>query len=401
MLRTIFMLAGSSMFGLVITVLAFPVLTRLYAPEDFGLLAAILSVSSIIAMIIPGRFPLAIPLAKSAEDARDLFYLASLMCLVLSPLLAVVAILIADVSVDGVPVSVVALSVAWMAYLSSQAEVLSYWRSSRKRFSFGAQISVIQAAVAVTTQMIFSALSRAGMLFGSAFGGSVVLFLSVRDILRHDREILRNRPSWKRLWAVAKEYRDYPLVSMPQGLASAASQNGVPIILAIMVGAAVAGQYWLVYRVLAAPIHVLGNAYRQVMLSQLGDAGHDHTNNLHMVRLHTLVMAAVCVVPIVLGVAYGRALFELVFGPQWSLAGTFAGWLVLGFSIDLIKVPVNCLLQFEGRHGRIFAYDAFAGVLRLSTLAAVLMLVGEIEAIKAFSIVSFLTWALFVGWVLK
>jgi len=401
MLRPIFMLAGSSMFGLVITVLAFPVLTRLYGPEDFGLLAAILSVSSIIAMIIPGRFPLAIPLAKSADDARDLFYLASLMCLLLAPLLAVMAILIADVSVDRAPLGVVGLGIALMAFLSAQAEVFSYWRSSRKRFSFGAKVSVVQAAVTVAAQMAFSLLSRAGMLLGAAFGGSVALVLSARDIFRHDREVLRNRPSMKRLWEVAKEYRDYPLVSMPQGLASAASQNGVPIVLAIMVGAAVVGQYWLVYRVLAAPIHVLGNSYRQVMLSQLGDARHDHADNLHMVRRHTLMMVVVCVVPVILGVAYGRALFELVFGLQWSLAGTFAGWLVLGFSIDLIKVPVNCLLQFEGRHSRIFTYDVLAGVVRLSTLAVALSLVGEVEAIKAFSIASFLTWGIFVGWALK
>jgi len=53
----------------IITVLASPVITRLYGPETFGILALFTSITSIIAVIACMRYELAIMLPESDGEA--------------------------------------------------------------------------------------------------------------------------------------------------------------------------------------------------------------------------------------------------------------------------------------------------------------------------------------------
>ena len=46
-----------------------PILTRIYTPEDFGVFALYISISTIFAVIVTGRYELAIMLPKKNKDA--------------------------------------------------------------------------------------------------------------------------------------------------------------------------------------------------------------------------------------------------------------------------------------------------------------------------------------------
>ena len=52
-----------------------PILTRIYTPEDFGLYALFLAITSIFGSIANGRYELAIMLPKKDEDAINIFAL--------------------------------------------------------------------------------------------------------------------------------------------------------------------------------------------------------------------------------------------------------------------------------------------------------------------------------------
>ena len=50
-----------------------PILTRLYTPKDFGVLALFVAITSIFGSIANGRYELAIMLPKKDEDAINIF----------------------------------------------------------------------------------------------------------------------------------------------------------------------------------------------------------------------------------------------------------------------------------------------------------------------------------------
>ena len=70
-----------------------PILTRIYSPEDFGLLAIFLALSTIFGSIANGRYELAIMLPKKDEDAINVFALGLIICSIFSLILVVIILL--------------------------------------------------------------------------------------------------------------------------------------------------------------------------------------------------------------------------------------------------------------------------------------------------------------------
>jgi len=77
-----------------------PILTRIYTPEDFGILALFMAVSSIFGSIANGRYELAIMLPKKDEDAINIFALGFIINSVLSFLLLLTVLIFHDYLVE-------------------------------------------------------------------------------------------------------------------------------------------------------------------------------------------------------------------------------------------------------------------------------------------------------------
>ena len=70
-----------------ITIVSAPILSRLYSPEDFGVMAVFISISSMIGLIACGRYENAIMLPKEDEDAGNILTLSILLALIISLIL--------------------------------------------------------------------------------------------------------------------------------------------------------------------------------------------------------------------------------------------------------------------------------------------------------------------------
>ena len=75
-------LAGGTTFAQIITIVSVPVLTNLYRPEDFGVWALYISITSIISVIACMRYEYSIMLPEYDEDAINLLGLSFLAVLV-------------------------------------------------------------------------------------------------------------------------------------------------------------------------------------------------------------------------------------------------------------------------------------------------------------------------------
>ena len=69
--RGAIVLSSGSAGAQLLLVLAAPILTRLYTPEDFGLLAIYTSLLALAGVISSLRYELAIPLPKEDEEAAN------------------------------------------------------------------------------------------------------------------------------------------------------------------------------------------------------------------------------------------------------------------------------------------------------------------------------------------
>ncbi len=74
--RNVAVIAGGTAAGQSIVVLASPIITRLYTPEEFGVLAVYTSFLGILSVLASLRYELAIPLPEKDRDAASLLVLS-------------------------------------------------------------------------------------------------------------------------------------------------------------------------------------------------------------------------------------------------------------------------------------------------------------------------------------
>ena len=95
-------LLSGSVTAQAITLAATPFLTRLYSPEQFGVLAVFLSMVSVFGVVGTLRFDNAIPLAKSDEVA-PLFTISLFVCSFYTALLVCFFLIIEKVDTQTLP----------------------------------------------------------------------------------------------------------------------------------------------------------------------------------------------------------------------------------------------------------------------------------------------------------
>lgn len=356
--KNITYLIGGNAAAQVLTIAASPILSRLYTPSDFGVLGLVLGASSIIAVAAHLRLNLAIAQAPDLQEAKEILFTALSSVLLISFILSSVIWLIHDLGFfPEYTIGIVGL-VFLASCLTAFIDVFNYWQSYRKRNKESAKNSVFRSVSTVSSQLVLSGVTRFGLAFGFLAGAFVAASLHIKDFFSNGDNKIKSNFSAQRAKDIVSKYRSFPLYSMPQGFLASASLNAVPIVLGSQYGLAVAGQYWFAYRLLLAPIALIGGAYRQVIHPVFSDVQKSDSEKINLARKHTLMLFC-AFVPVSAFLFFTAApIFSYIFGSQWELAGQYVGWLAICFGFDIVKIPAICIVHGLRDHANFLFLEA-------------------------------------------
>ena len=129
-----------------------PILTRIYSPEDFGLLALFLAVTTIFGTIVNGRYELAIMLPKKDEDAINIVALGFIIMSLITLILFVIVIIFNEKIVHllsnkdiGTWLYIVPLSI----FLIGLFNLLNYFNNRKKHYKDIAKANIIKSITMV------------------------------------------------------------------------------------------------------------------------------------------------------------------------------------------------------------------------------------------------------------
>lgn len=379
--RSVGVLAGGTALAQGIGVLALPLITRLYTPHDFSVLAVFSSIVAIASVAICLRLEIAIPLPEKDEDAANLFALAMGFCTLLSALCAVVVwifgnALIATVNQPGLR------PYLWMLplgiWLSGAYSAIQFWSTRKKRFLAIAKTRMSQTLGSVIAQIGFgvsSALGAAGLLAGQLISFGAGLFGLGRFAWRND-ESIRNAIHHTGMKQVLKAYDRYPKYSTFEALANiAAIQLPIIIIGAVAVGPE-AGYLLLAMKAAAIPMALIGGSISQVYLSQAPlEHREDRLADFTLNILNKLIKIGVGPL-LFIGIA-SPTLIPLVFGKDWERAGIMIAWMTPWFVMQFLVSPISMALHVTS-HQRLAMANQFLGViLRVGFTALAALFVAD------------------------
>lgn len=396
--RGVSVLIGGTAGAQLLSILAAPILTRLYSPDDFGMLAVFTALLTFFTVISAGRYELTIPLPDSEQDAADLTVLGFSLVLCTTIISAFIFIIWPQKIATIINTPQLA-NYLWIiplgVFFLGSYQVFNKWAVRQKQFTVIAKTRVYQSVGTLAIQLGGHSLGPLALMGGHAIGQGIGASGLAYSALKRPE---LKKSSWRNLKKQAYRYKDFPIFSTWTALFNTASLQFAPIMFIAIFGATVTGLYALTLRMLTLPSSLIGNAVGSVFLSEAPKAKRDGNLAELVTKLHSrLAMAGA--LPLVVLLLFGPDLFALVFGEEWRKAGVYSQWMAPWIFLQFQWSPLSMLstvleLQRQALIAQVFTFISRFG----SILIAMLLGSTADNSIFIFAVVSAVVYLLIMFW---
>lgn len=334
-----------------VLVLALPILTRLYSPEDFSLLAVYASSLGLVAVVACLRYNIAIPIPQDDSDGMALLVISLLSALTISVLVAI-PVLLAPQAITTALGQPRLEQYIWMLpvgiFFAASYDALQYWASRIKRFSLITHTRMTRACGGTGAQLGigYADPSPFGLICGYLVLSGLGIVGLLSSLIRNDLAILRTLSPKKISEQARKNYR-YPAYSVPEALLNTASVELPTILIAALAAGPEAGFLMLAIRVMGMPMALLGSSVAQVYLTEARIKQNEGTlTDFTRSTMWTLFKIGA---PVLLTAgATAPFAFPIIFGSEWEQAGRLVAWMTPCFILQFVASPVSMVLHVLG-----------------------------------------------------
>lgn len=333
-----------------IGIAAIPLLTRLYSPEDFGVLSIYVALVLVIAPVLTLRYVQAVPLPKTDAMAANLVALSASLLLVVSGLLIVILWLLGPAILRLMSMDKL-VPWWWLIVLGAMAaalyEMLSVWAIRKKAYRIIAKTQFTQSLVGEGLKLLLGLLAfkPLGLLLGqiATQGGGIGSFL-VR--FREDIRVQITNVASNRMWLMARYYGGFPAFRLPSQFLMVLSVQAPLMIASVLYGSEVTGQLGLALTALALPVNLIGHSIGQAFYGEIADIG--KKDLLRIRKLSYAIQGRLFVVGIPIAAVlfvFGEYLFRIIFGSDWVDAGRYASLLAPFVLMQFTSAPLIQVLN--------------------------------------------------------
>jgi O-antigen/teichoic acid export membrane protein len=363
LMRDVSVLAGGTTAAQGITVLAMPILTRLYTAEEFGYLQIYVMILAFLFVIVGWRYELTILLAEAEETVASLVVLALGIVGTMSLLCA--GVMVWAQGSNSLPQQFKPLQpYLWLMPISLFGAgvylVLSHWALRQKAYPQVATTKLTQSIGQITTQLLLGAWFKTGLLgllLGDAIGRVAGSARLTGLAWKQNRELFR-AVRWNGMWKAAVRYKRFPLVSSGAALINTAGLALPSLMLGGFFGSQVLGWFALVDRVMTAPYAFVGVAVSQVYSVEAARVAKIDPVNMQSLFVKLIKkLALIGAIPCMLVFMAGPWLFSFIFGEAWREAGVYARLLAGLHWVSFIAWPLTPTLNLLEEQTRQFWWD--------------------------------------------
>jgi O-antigen/teichoic acid export membrane protein len=373
--RAIAVSVSSTVLAQLIVLAASPLLTRLYTPEDFGILGVFSSLLGFFGIAICLRYELAIPLTEDDAGVINLVALSIVVTSLVSLLIGVALWLWGDVvcawlNAEALRPLLWLLPVALLAMGCYRA--LTHWAIRRQAFGRLARTRLSQSfgQVLIQTALGYVVPGPFGLLVGQAVGQSAGVTTLALSLCRNEAKLLPAIAP-RAMAQGAVRFANLTTLATGAALLNSAARLFPTLLIAALYGAEVAGWFALAQRVLSAPVF-LSTAVAQVYLGEAPRLARADGHGMYALFKATAWRLLVFgLLSLGLVVVAGPQLFAWAFGTAWIESGRFAQFLALMLVGQLVVNPLAQTLTVLNRQDLQLAWDTFRfGLLLLAFFAA-------------------------------
>ena len=330
-----------------------PILTRFYTPDEFGLAAVCIAITSIASAVATGRYELAIVVSDKDRDAASLVALAVSLTLFFSMLSLIIIAAMNDTIASMIGNEALGLwlyAIPFSIFISGTYQSFNYWLNRQCEYRILVKNRIMQSSAASVSQLAGGGLSLG---FGGLIAGTVLgQLLACFHLIKNSTGIVatfRNFSVTSEIIRLAKKFSNFPKYDVPSVFLSVLASQAPNILLASIFSPAVAGFYYLTQRALQAPITLISRSFLDVF-KQRASEDYNNFGTARPIFIKTfLMLSAISLSTTVPLYFLIEDLFVFIFGVEWTEAGVYARLLLPALALRLIANPMSFMFYIANK----------------------------------------------------
>lgn len=360
-------LLSANIIAQIIGLLVYPILTRIYAPEDFGLLNLFLSISGVIVVLSTAEYYNAIVLPKKEKDAVSVVHLCLLMLLCTVGIVALstcfsdqIAQLFNEPALANyywlMPLLVLVLG-GW--------NILNYWYVRETKYTRISGYQLSQSIFSAGTKVGFGSMGflQGGMIYSVVLAPAISLFLSISFSWRNLKKI-KVRPSWCGIVNIARYYHKFPYYSLPRSFINMLAGQLPILLLTPLFGARYIGWWSMALLLGFIPISVITKSIYQVLYQYTTNCVNNKQPLAKYFKRFTMFV-------LFIGIPLFGMLYFLIplltswfLGPGWELTGVYIRWMLPWLLFSILTSSTGFLADVFFKQQIGFIFEVFTAILR-------------------------------------
>lgn len=333
------LLFSSSGLAQLIGLILVPILSRIYSPEEHGIITTFLSFISIGAAITTLKYEQAIVVEDNRDKARQLVILATGLNFIFL-LISLALLFIFQHWVSGIfhlssfqpwlvliPVTI---------FISGLVEILSVWWNRERKYRKLSSSKLANAGLGALYKVFHKGLhifTENGLVIGHITGLFInLLLLKPRHISKHLAIKMAD------IKQAIHKYRSFPLWAMPGSLINMIGTNLPIFIIAYYLGSEATGNFGNAIKLTYIPLGAISYAVGQVFYERLARLKTDH-ERLKLSKNILKFLFFLSLAPVLVLAVWGDQITPIILGKNWALSGQMVQIMVLFYFVMYISSP--------------------------------------------------------------
>lgn len=330
-------LLSANVIAQVIGLLVYPILTRIYTPEDFGLLNLFLSIGSVLTLIGTAEYQYAIVLPKEEKKAIAILQVGFTILLTVCTLVLFVCFFLSNPIANLLKTPELA-SWLWMmpifVLFTGTWTIINYYLTRIKDFRLIGKYQISQSMVSAGSKIGLNhmGIGSGGLISGTILGaGFSLIYIFIVDLIKGKQIFNQLCTAWcsrEERKVTAKEYSNFPKYTLPRGFVNMLIGQLPVLWLTPVFGTKLVGYWGMAILLGFAPISMITRSLYQTFYQHISYTIHQQKSvKTFFVRFISYV--TLITIPAFIGLWFILPwITETYLGQGWQITGEYIRWML-------------------------------------------------------------------------
>lgn len=371
------MLMTGTVMAQAISYLISPILTRIYSTEEMGDLGVYIRAVGFISALATARYELSLPLPKNDTHS----YLLYRLSLRIAGYILIACSVIGIIYLFTQPYDIYQLIFVSITLVSSLFMVLinlgTNWSIRMKHFKKISYSKISNSLVSNGLRWVFGALGMGsfGLLLASLIGYVVSSVSFIRELFQL-KKFNSKLVSKKKTYVLSKEYKQFPLVSLPHVLIDLGRDLLVATLIIAFFSKDVFGSFNHSYTILRLPLVVIGTSIGQVFFNKCSEMINEGKKIDSLLRKTLITLFFISIIPFSVIFFYGEPLFSFVFSSKWAESGYYSEIMAVWLMFNFLSSPVSSIPLILHRQKEYFILGLVSTLIQLICFGVLPLVLG-------------------------